>query len=270
MYKKLGFLAVLAVLALALSACGGVAVPRGSATLSGTVVDATTGLPVQGATACFVYSGNVSGLCDNTDANGEFVLQLLPAGDHAVQVSKSGFTTAREAVQLSDGATTTVRIALNPGLSSGELRIVLSWNADPSDLDSHLWIPQGSSYYEVYFSNKGDCDAAPYACLDVDDTTGYGPETTTVSRLLTGVYSYAVHWYGGTGSWATSGGTVRVYDASGLIATYTAPSNANEPGAGGMVWWYVFDLDGGSLVPKNTLSSNPPIPSAVSLSQRLK
>ncbi|WP_287416707.1 carboxypeptidase regulatory-like domain-containing protein [Oceanithermus sp.] len=261
-WKNGGFL-VLAALTLALSACGGVAVPRGDATLNGTVVDATTGLPVQGAKACFVYNGNVSQLCDNTDANGEFVLQLLPAGDHAVQVHKGGFTVARESVSLTDGAATTVRIALNPGLSSGELRIVLSWNADPRDLDSHLWIPQGSGYDEVYYRSKGNCDAAPYACLDVDDTSGYGPETITVARPQTGVYSYAVHWYAGTGSWAASGGTVHVYDASGLIATYTAPANAGEPGAGGLVWWYVFDMDGGALLPKNTLSSNPPQTSGV-------
>ncbi len=263
MYKKLGFLSVLAALALALSACGGVAVPRGTATPSGTVVDATTGLALAGAKACFVYNGALTEICDVTDANGAFVLQLLPAGDHAVQVSKTGYTTARENVQLAAGATTTIRVALNPGLNSGELRIVLSWGADPSDLDSHLWVPQGTGYYEVYFSDQGDCSADPWACLDVDDTTSYGPETITIAQLQSGTYSYAVHWYAGTGSWAGSEAVVRVYDSGGLIATYTAPNNANEPGASGAEWWYVFDLTGTTLTPKNTLSTNPPHTSAV-------
>ena len=246
-----------------LASCGGPAVPRGSASLEGTVVDATTGLALPGARACFVFRGSVTGICATSDASGAFQLARLPAGDHAVQVTKAGFTGAREGVQLTDGATATIRVALSPGLSSGELRIVLSWGADPRDLDSHLWVPQSGSPYEVYFDDLGSCSAGPWTCLDVDDTTSYGPETITVKQLQSGTYSYAVHWYAGTGSWAGSDAVVRVYDASGLVATYAAPGNASEPDASGAEWWYVFDLNGSTLTPKDTLSTNPPLSSAV-------
>ena len=205
----------------------------------------------------------MSRICGTTDASGAFQLARLPAGDHAVQVTKAGFTGAREGVQLADGATASVRVALSPGLSSGELRIVLRWGADPSDLDSHLWVPQTAGYYEVYFSNPGSSSANPWACLDADGATSYGSETVTTAQMQSGSYSYAVHWYAGAGSWAGSDAVVRVYDASGLVATYTAPGNASEPDASGAEWWYVFDLNGSTLTPKDTLSTNPPLSSAV-------
>ncbi len=259
-------LAMAFLLMLILSACGCVDIPifEGTATLNGTVVDATSGSAVEGAEVCFVENGSMTDKCDTTDANGAFELQFLPSGNHAVQVSKSGYTTTRENVQLADGATTTIRIALNPTLSSGELRIVLTWGENPSDLDSHLWVPQSTGYYEVYFDDQGSCSSDPWACLDVDDTDSYGPETITISQLQGGTYSYAVHWYTGAGSWAGSDAVVRVYGANGLIAAYTVPNNANEPGGSGALWWYVFDLSGSTLTPKNTLSTNPPHTSQVS------
>ena len=265
MLRKVLFPSAVFALLVAISACGGSAVPRGNAHLSGTVVDATTGLPVAGAKACFVYRGSVTHICDNTSNDGEFQLQRLPEGSHAVEVSKAGYVSARQDVDLSNGTTATVQVTLSPGLNAGEYRVVLTWGQNPSDLDSHLWVPQGGGYYEVYFSDEGNCGAAPYACLDVDDVTSFGPETVTIAQMQSGTYSYAVHWYDGSGNWAASGGTVKVYDASGLVATYTAPANSSEPGATGAVWWYVFDLSGTTLTPKNTLSTNPPLPSSVSV-----
>ncbi len=141
---------------------------------------------------------------------------------------------------------------------------MLSWGQDPSDLDSHLWVPQGTGFYEVYFGDEGTCDADPWACLDVDDTDSYGPETITITQMQGGTYSYAVHWYSGTGSWAGSDAVVKVYDASGLLKTYYAPSDTTF---GEDSWWYVFDLDGGVIVTKDSLSDTPPLPSSVSVQQ---
>ncbi len=97
----------------------------------------------------------------------------------------------------------------------------------------------------------------------MDDTSSYGPETATIKQMQGGAYSYAVHWYAGTGNWAASGVTVKVYDAHGLVATYTAPNSSSEPDATGKKWWYVFDLSGTTLAPKNALSANPPHTSSV-------
>ncbi|HGY09205.1 MAG TPA: hypothetical protein ENK37_04000 [Oceanithermus profundus] len=262
--------AVPLVLTAVLASCGGPSrseEPSGTAHVTGTVVDATTGRPVARALACFVYRGHVTSVCDSTSNTGEFQLQNLPEGDQAVEVSKAGFASARESVRLVGGTTATLQITLNPQLSSGEYRVVLTWGENPSDLDSHLWVPQRAGYYEVFYpsNSRGDCSGPPYACLDVDDTTSFGPETVTIAQLQSGTYRYAVHWFAGAGSWAGSRAVVKVYDAGGLIASYTAPANSSEPGAGSLRWWYVFDLEGGTLLPKNTLSTNPPLPSSTSL-----
>ncbi len=245
-----------------LASCGG---PLGDATLSGSVKDAVTDLPVQGAEICLVTDGTVTNLCALSNELGEFTLSGLPEGRQTIQVSANGYTTLQQDVDLTSGATTSVVFALNPQLGAGEYRIVLSWGSDPEDLDAHLWVPLSSGgYYEVYFDDEGSCTAEPWACLDVDDTDGGGPETITITQELSGTYSYAVHWYGGTGSWAGSGAVVTVYDSNGPLRTYYAPDDTTF-GEGS--WWYVFDLDGGVIVTKDSLSDTPPLPSGASVLQ---
>ncbi|WP_457630662.1 YfaP family protein [Oceanithermus sp.] len=146
--------------------------------------------------------------------------------------------------------------------------IELSWGSSPEDLDSHLWVPDGSgSHYEVYYDQMGDKDNFPYAELDRDDTDGEGPERIEITRLQNGTYSYAVEWFAGEGSWADSRATVNVYDGDRLVASFNAPADRNEPDASGKEWWYVFDIDGntGVITVKNLLSTDPPYPSAGSL-----
>jgi uncharacterized protein YfaP (DUF2135 family) len=63
------------------------------------------------------------------------------------------------------------------------------------DLDSHLFVPNGD---HVYFVDRGSLTAAPYAALDVDDITGFGPEVVTITRLYPGTYRYAVFNYSGS------------------------------------------------------------------------
>jgi len=66
----------------------------------------------------------------------------------------------------------------NPHVTDGSVRFVLTWGYLPKDLDSHLFTPNEQ---HIYFAQK-----APYlagANLDVDDTTSYGPETTTITEL---------------------------------------------------------------------------------------
>ncbi|MFG6415978.1 carboxypeptidase regulatory-like domain-containing protein [Roseateles sp. DC23W] len=63
--------------------------------------------------------------------------------------------------------------------------IKLTWGTEPSELGSHLRTPSGS---HVYFSSKGQLAAAPFANLDVDDTSSYGPEVITLTKLMVGTY----------------------------------------------------------------------------------
>ena len=93
--------------------------------------------------------------------------------------------------------------------------------------------------------------------LDVDDTDGYGPETTTIPLLKNGLYKYYVADYTNcSGSnpasydMSYSGATVNVYTSNGLTATFTVPRNT--PG----VIWEVFEIRNGAIVPLQRYYSN--------------
>ena len=253
---------IVLVLAMLLAACGGPAAPRGDAAVTGKIVDATTGDPASNARACFVLGENVTGICAVTDAEGRFALRGLPAGDHQIEVGKEGYTAYRIPVSLQSASTTRVQVPINPRLGPGQIRIVLSWGEEPVDLDSHLWVPRGGGYREVSFIDGGDCGCSLGACLDLDDTNGFGPETITIASPGDGTYSYAVHWFLGGGSWRGSRAVVHVYDESGLVASYRAPS---DDSLGVKSWWHVFDLKGNDLIAKNTLSDAPPRPSSIDI-----
>ncbi|MBM7116224.1 tetratricopeptide repeat protein [Archangium primigenium] len=122
--------------------------------------------------------------------------------------------------------------ALSPVMTQNldGMRIVLNWGATPADLDSHLVHPST----HVFFSNQG----GDLARLDVDDTTGFGPETITLDKKKPGVkYLYAVHNYSeaaATGSKSLadiSKAKVFVYVGSSLVRTFTPP-----PGRAGNTW----------------------------------
>ncbi|MFC5742557.1 tetratricopeptide repeat protein [Dyella tabacisoli] len=138
--------------------------------------------------------------------------------------------------------------ALSPVMQSLDgMRIVLTWGAKPSDLDSHLVYPGGN----IYFGKK----VGPDANLDVDNTQSYGPETITVERKHAGqTYVYAVHDYSDRGRQFTtalsnSQAKIHVYVGESLVRTYYVPT-----GKQGNLWT-VFRITGeGEFQDINTLS----------------
>ncbi len=133
--------------------------------------------------------------------------------------------------------------------------ISLTWGENPSDLDSHLYIPMtwddGYDYYQLYYSNEGDLSQDPFAALDTDDTSSYGPEVISGTRLYEGRFQYWVHNYSDDDSAGlkASGASVQL-EAAGEVRQYAAAdlslTNADLTG-----WWHVFDLvvtDGGADV----------------------
>jgi len=74
-----------------------------------------------------------------------------------------------------------------------KLRLLLSWDTDNTDLDLHLITPDGAHIY------YGDRVAPNGTALDVDVTTGYGPEIIASPTPLRGRYLVYVNYYGGGG-----------------------------------------------------------------------
>ena len=169
----------------------------------------------------------------------------VPPGTYTLLAIKDGFSDVYLTVISIGGETKTYGIGMSRTLTAGSIRIVLSWGENPRDIDSHLHTPEiEGSTYEVYYASRGSLDAPPYAQLDRDDVTSYGPETVTITELYSGTYRYAVEYYAGSGTLGSSGAVVQVYDDNGLYATYNVPPSAgNDPPQMGDEWT-VFYING--------------------------
>lgn len=71
------------------------------------------------------------------------------------------------------------------------LKIYLFWDTDNTDLDLHVIEPDS---IECYYGNK---ETPLGGRLDVDVTTGYGPEVYTMESPQKGEYQIFIHFYGG-------------------------------------------------------------------------
>lgn len=258
--------------------------PPSQGTLSGTVTNALTGLPLSGVTVTLSQQGSTI-TTGTTGADGTYSLPA-DAGVYSVAFSASGYITSSfDNVSIVEDSTTTLNASLSPELSTGQARIVLTWGETPSDLDSHLTGPISGSTarFHVYYADpcypEGTCtfDNDGYripgtdtmALLDRDDTDSFGPETTTIVQQIDGTYIFYVHDYSNFGdqtstALSNSGATVQVYLGNSLAATYNVPTNQ-----AGTVWT-VFELNGTTLNPINTISDETVIQSASRNSLSLK
>ena len=224
--------------------------PGGS--ISGTISDAETGNPIADATVRVTEGGDLLDTA-TSGADGSYSIPELPAGTYTLEARAPGFLrSTRENVQVTTGQTTTANFSLSPLLVSGELRLVLTWGLNPRDLDSHLWLPEAVEYH-IYFSRRGGLSPCPFAVLDTDDTSSFGPETITVAQRVAGTYHYAVHQYAGSGDLTTSEAQVQVFDSTGLLATFSPPA------AGEGRWWHVLSFDGstGAITEVGTIGADP-------------
>lgn len=125
--------------------------------------------------------------------------------------------------------------------SGDALRITLRWGAHPEDLDSHLFGPSSDGEFHVYYGDDEYREGGVVkAFLDVDDTEGFGYETTTVYNAKGGIYHFMVHLFNGSGTIGTSNAVINVYKGNRLLKSFTPPANLDDED------WYVFAYDAGS------------------------
>ncbi|MCB2208635.1 MAG: choice-of-anchor J domain-containing protein [Bacteroidetes bacterium] len=247
-------------------------------TLYGQVTDALTGDPIPDALV------TVAGISDYSDAEGNYSITGIPAGTlnanftatpttgpaplavqftdlssegtQTVTASHEGYVTyTNSQVVIPDGGSLELAISLSPTLATGQMRFVLTWGESPSDLDSHLKTPsiEGNTYH-VFYSQQGSADSPPYAILDIDDITSYGPETTTIYNLFTGEYHYYIYNYSGNPEITTSGAVVQIFNDNGLL------HNLQIPTVGEGRYWDICTVNGatGAVNIINTITSIEP------------
>ncbi|MBC8997373.1 DUF2135 domain-containing protein [Pseudomonas sp. N40(2020)] len=77
------------------------------------------------------------------------------------------------------------------GATPPKLRVLLAWDSDGTDLDLHLITPDGG---HIWYGNRVADNGAG---LDVDVTTGYGPEIFAMPAPIKGQYLVYVNYFGG-------------------------------------------------------------------------
>jgi hypothetical protein len=168
-----------------------------------------------------------------TNAQGVFALSARPTSRVIVAGRRGAFLTNSVAKDLT---TTTVDIAPCLTLpSSNAATVRLTWGASPSDIDSHLRTPNGA---HVYYASEGSLTQTPFSSLDVDDTTGFGPEVTTIRRPKVGIYRFYLNNFSRSFTPGMTGSPTRVeLNYAGRPVVFTPP-----PGEGTALWWHLFDL----------------------------
>jgi len=228
--------------------------------ITGVVVN-SEGNPVSGARV--VSSGVDVAIMDEVFTNS--------AGEYNVRAVKNSQTNvwavsgsqASEAVLVSVGEECPLVLDIDLVLQVSAYTISLTWGETPSDLDSRFYIPMTWSteydYYHIYFGNQGTFGQNPFAQLDTDDTTSYGPEIITGTRLYEGRFQYWVHNWSGNDSAAlqASGAVVQLEVAGGLwlFEAIDVPLEGADPSG----WWHVCDFvnNGGTVTVESVMEFQP-------------
>lgn len=243
----------------------------GVGSASGVVYDAVTGRTVANLTLRVRSGINVTEgtivATTKTNSQGQYTFTDLPAGNYTVEIvdqrtlsneEERYFTSTFAIKVLGNKSIPNQNGHVTNGLAADQLRIVLRWGSQPSDLDSHIVGPtaNGGSFHVFYNAKTHYESSVLMTDLDLDDRSSYGPETTTIYQPVSGDYVFLVHDYSNrnktsSSALANSGAYVEVYLGTSAVAAYTfyVPNN------NGTLWTvFSYDSDTGIITPINTMS----------------
>lgn len=220
--------------------------------VDGVIINAVDGQGLDDVHLIFRDSGNgqITEEVD-TDSDGNYEVKL-PEGTYEVEVIKDGFITDVFEVEVEPGQPVSgEQFPLSPELGAGEIRIVLTWNAYPTDLDAYIRgkTSSGESVFISYRHKVEKINGEIAAELDVDERAGFGPETITI--YADGDYEFSVVDFTNTGDIGSSGAQVKVFmEGSSTPEVFNIPQ---EPG----VLWEVFRIEDGRIISVNDIPSSP-------------
>lgn len=189
-----------------------------SGSVEGTVTDAATGKPLQGAE---VTGGSTR--C-STDESGSYALTGVPAGDCAVTVSKAGYSSTAETVTVNAGATVTKDFALTASQGSGVLQGTVTDSASGKALKGVLVVARGPHGGEASTDKSG-----------AYRITGLGAGTFSVEATLSGYNSYSTSTAVTSGSTVTLSFTMTATSNKGTLKGTVTDSSTGAPIAGARI-----------------------------------
>lgn len=240
---------------------------KGLGYASGHIYDSLTGRGVSGLTLRFrenigTKTGDV--ICETTTGtDGSYKSKALDAGYYTIEIadtraglpSSVRYKTNYFSVKvLGDTEIKQQNGVVTNDMNKNQMRVVLTWGAVPSDLDSHMVVYNDNGFQQahVYYSNKNYYSGGQLMVnLDVDDVSSYGPETTTIYQIKEGMdYTFYIYNFSrnSISGLSDSGAKVEIYYGDQYRCLYV-PSGSGYT-------WNVFKLDGstGDLRFTNTIS----------------
>ena len=218
----------------------------------GTISDAQTGGPVS-SVAIKVRKdwGNKTGeVVGNYTSNssGEYRIEDLPLGNYTIECIKENYVTGYLNIFVTQSGNYQQNVVLNPKSvenDNSELRVVLTWGENPSDIDSHLvGLSPTNQKFHVFYAEPEYYENGELICdLDVDDTTSYGPETITLYKVNPDqTYSFYLHDYSNkykenSTALSNSSATLTIYVKG--VYKKTIYISTNKVGT----QWHAFDYD---------------------------
>lgn len=199
-------------------------------------LDAITKLPMD-LNISAILTGSDGAILRSLSGRRSIALPMdLPDGTISVAHAADGYErTNQKFVKYKSAVNDFSKVFLSPILLENEMRVVLSWNKQPRDLDLHCTDSKGD---HVYFSNR----SAGGIGLDVDVTSGCGPETITLRPKIGVKYCFFVHHYSSDGLLSTSGAWLKVYGLRG-VDVIRIPGEASVSYESGHGFWDVFAIE---------------------------
>jgi len=233
----------------------------GNNSARGTIKDAVTGAGLNDVNLSLrIGSNNKTGPVvltstseNNGTVDGAYVFNNIATGTYTMQMSINGYITGYGDINVVEGNPgTTQNFVLSPELTaSQEMRLILTWDADPKDLDSYLrGTRDDNSTYRLFYNAP---DITGEASLDTDEQQGFGPETITVINISAGKYVYYHNKFSAAGDLNASGASVQII-RKGLPVQVI---DINTTGSGN--YWEVFRIDNNVTTIINKIVSGEPV-----------
>lgn len=208
----------------------------------GRALSATTKLGLAGSNI-FFFKGKHKVASTKTDLNGYYEVQL-PHGIYRVHAAQKGYSPNLEFLRVpQDYSPRDKNLVLSPALKSKDsMRLVLTWESEPQDLDAFVLTPTGCMVsYRKRACNWGGQNVS----LDVDSVHGHGPETISIQKPMHGTYYYFVRQTSANGAFMRSQAVVRVYFGDGRRSLFRLGHVGQILGGSGRgQTWLVMKIDG--------------------------
>ena len=187
------------------------------------------GAPLNGAVVRARGNDYIGASTAIVDESGNFYIKTKANSKVLINVSDQGRISNTVVVDTGNGNTIPECLSVK----DFSISVTLTWGENPADLDTHMVGPD----YHIYYVDKGSLFGFPFAALDVDDTSSYGPEVLTMLKPTTnGDYVYSVYHFAGTSSITESPTKVEL-NFNGNTFVFSPPE-----GQGVNKTWNVFKI----------------------------